>query len=507
MIRRAGILLLVSLQAQAGTNWFQDGMNYGQSQMSASGNAQTMSAAGQTTINNLNQGTNLVQPNSTDVMTMQGYGTQGNANGSGLGSFGTGNVNSCAGYVIGTGGPSRDAECNAVGFASQTTNLNAQANSAYGITGQSAFLQNALQAGSTSAANMNNLLPATSTSVSGSTTCVQQPAQPIQTTQSCYVYNSQSTGGGAVTTWGAGTSVSEVCTGGANLATTTCTINPPQASVNVSCLSLSQNSSTGTANVIASGAQTTVTCSGGSVLTNNTCTVSPSLQTTSQAMCYSQQQNGSSGTQADYLSGASIAVTCTAPANLSTTNCTVTTPLDAQTTNQSCQVSVPVNRTCSQIASASISTTTIHWCVSGTYALYDGSTAWGGSVPNWSSNPSIGSATVTCTGQYTFNLTLSVPVGSFTLTTVGQTAPFALAYGTSWSVPVDVVVSSNYRGTIRKTVVAIGTVSWDGASNLSFGASNSYAAYSFTASIPIGTQTYQVATPTYADGCAQWANM
>ena len=492
------LLAIFVFQAQAGTNWFQDGMTYGQGQLNQAGNAQTLSTAGQTAITNLNQGTNLVQPNGTDVTTMQGYGTQGNSSGTGLGSFGTGNVNTCAGYVIGTGGPARDAECNAVGFASQTTNLNAQANSAYGITGQSNFLQNAINANAGAAANMNNLLPPTVTSVSGTTNCVSQPTvAATPTTQSCYIYNTQSTSGGAVTTWNSGSTVSVTCTGSANLSNTTCTINPPVGSVSASCISTSQNSSSGTPESYGPGSQAPVTCTGGSVLTSNNCTVSPPIQTTSSTMCYSQQQTGSTGTSADYMPGSSIAVNCTAPANLTNTNCSVTTPLAAQTTSQSCQISVPATKTCNIIYGANVGSKTVQNCVSGNYPIYDDGCAWGGFVPNWYTYPQLEYAAVTCTGQYTFLLTVHVVISAGSLhETLSPNGPFPVSYGQPASISSTIV----YNGTHPAAAIS---VTWDGVSSFYFGG-NSWGSWCGNASIPIGSKTIPTFGPTVADGCTAY---
>ena len=493
------ILAFLVFQAQAGTNWFQDGMTYGQGQLNQAGNAQTLSTAGQTAITNLNQGTNLVQPNSTEVTNMQGYGVQGNSSGTGLGSFGTSNVSTCANYVIGTGGPARDAECNAVGFASQTTNLNAQANSAYGITGQSSFLQNAINANAGSTANMNNLLPPTVTSVSGTTNCVSQPTvAATPTTQSCYIYNTQSTSGGAVTTWNTGSTVSVTCTGAANLSNTTCTINPPVGSVSASCISTSQNSSSGTPESYGPGSQAPVTCTGGAVLTNNNCTVSPPIQTTSSTMCYSQQPTGSTGTSADYMPGSSIAVNCTAPANLTNTNCSVTTPLAAQTTSQSCQISVPVTKTCNIIYGANVGSTTIQNCVSGNYPIYDGGCAWGGFVPNWYTYPQLGYAAVTCTGQYTFSLTVHVVISAgFSHETLSPNGPFPVSYGQPASTSSTIVYNGTYP-------VAAVSVTWDGVSAFGFGGSNGNGAWCGHAQIPISSTTVPTFGPTVADGCTPY---
>ena len=522
------LLAFLVFQAQAGTNWFQDGMTYGQGQLNQAGNAQTLSTAGQTAITNLNQGTNLVQPNSTEVTTMQGYGVQGNSSGTGLGSFGTSNVNTCAGYVIGTGGPARDAECNAVGFASQTTNLNAQANSAYGITGQSSFLQNAINANAGATANMNNLLPPTVTSVSGTTNCVSQPTvAATPTTQSCYIYNTQSTSGGAVTTWNSGSTVSVTCTGSANLSNTTCTINPPVGSVSASCISTSQNSSSGTPESYGPGSQAPVTCTGGSVLTSNNCTVSPPIQTTSSTMCYSQQQTGSTGTSADYMPGSSIAVNCTAPANLTNTNCSVTTPLAAQTTSQSCQISVPATKTCNIIYGANVGSKTVQNCVSGNYPIYDGGCAWGGFVPrggfvpNWYTHSPIGYAAVTCTGQYTFSLTVNVSTYhywrsisywrkyTFSLgesywrgESLSPNGPFPVSYSLSASTLSTIIVGS--RSLEESYSVAVVNVTWDGVSAFYFGGSNGSGAWCGHAQIPMSSTTVPTFGPTVADGCTPY---
>lgn len=495
------VLALLASQAYA-VNPGQDGVTFGQSQNSLIGNAQNAGALGNTAITSLNQGTNLVQPNGTATTTMEGYGTSGNASGTGLGSFGTSNVTACAGYVIGTGGPARDAECNAVGFASQTTNLNSQANAAYGITGQSGFLQNALTSQSGAAANQANLLPSTVTSLTGTTSCSQQPVAPVSTTQSCYIYNSQSTGGGAITTWAIGSLVTETCVGGANLSTTTCTINPPQGSVSVACLSTQQNTSTGTAQSYSTGASATVTCSGGATSTNNTCTVSPNIQTSSQTMCFSQQQNTSSGTSLDLSPGASVTVNCIAPTNMNNTYCTVTTPLTTQTTSQSCQISVPVQRVCNQIAGANVSLATRQYCVSGNYPVYDGGCAWDGYIPNWTTYPQIGTAVVNCTGQYTFNLTVNVHVGGAYFDYISPNGPWPIAYGV-----VGATTTNVYSSSVTNTsylVIGGATVTWDGTSSFFFGISNGSGAWCGNASIPIGTQQYYTMSPTFSDGCSQY---
>lgn len=501
------LMILMMAQAHAGTNWFQDGMNFGQTQLNAAGNAPAMSAAGQTTINNLNQGTNLVQPNGTTVTTMQGYGTTGNANGTGLGSFGTSNVNTCAGYVIGTGGPARDAECNAVGFASQTTNLTAQANSAYNLTGQSSFLQSALSANSGAGANMSNLLPATTTSVTGTTSCTQQPTTSSPTTQSCYVYNNQSTGGGTITSWSAGSFINVTCTGGATLSTTSCTINPPQISVSVNCLSTSQNSSSGTAQSFSTGSPATVTCTGGATTTNNTCTTPSLTQTTTSTMCYAQQQNTSSGTPADYPTNSSITVNCTAPANLSNTYCSVTTPLDAQTTSQTCQKSVPVTKTCDQIASANVTTTTIHTCTSGSYPVYTtAGGCWDGRTGNCGSGGSsilIGSVNVTCLPDNT-GATIQLDPSSAATWMISPTSG-TVYYGVP-SGGAATMCPMWWNGSCLSPNP--GDWSWNG-SGYFYAANTNTGTYAggLTFTFPIGVASTLTATPTYTDGCATWANM
>ena len=479
---------------------FQNGQSYANTAVAPGGTISNAFGSTNNAVNQLNSGIGIVQPNGQTVLNMQNNGVLGNANGTGLGSFGTANVTRCAGYIPGSGGPTQDAECGAVNFASQQTNINAQAKSAYGLTANSSMFTNANSAVSGAASNQSSLLPGTGTTATGGQTCTTTPGVTQNTTQSCYVYAQQATGGGTVSTYGAGTSINVTCTGGANITATSCTVTPTQTTHTASCLSSSTNAPSGTSSVYQVGSQANVTCDSGASITTNQCTVNPA-QATHNAACYATTNTApTTGQEGFYLTGASANVSCIVGANLGATSCTVNPP---QATHSAlCQKSVPVNRTCNQIASANVTSATRSYCVSGNYPIHDVGCAWGGWIGAWWTYPVIGYASVVCTGQYTFNLTANVNVGGEVLMPNG---PLPLAYGSAGSTTTDVASSTLWQGTHYVYVVA--SVTWDGSSSFSFRGSNGGGAWCGKASIPIGTQSYLTATPTFSDGCATWANM
>lgn len=498
------LLLLASHAHAAATNWFQNGLIYGQNQVSSASNAQTLSTQGQSTITNLNQGTNLVQPNGSTVTNLSNAGAAGAANGTGLGSYGVNNVNTCANYVIGTGGPKMDAECSAVGFASQTVNLNPNANAAYGITPQSSFLQAPVASISGAGTNINNLLPPNTTSITGSSNCTQQPVAPTATSQSCLMYKSQSTNGGGSTTYTIGSTITVTCTGGATLSTTSCTIDPPEPNQSISCLSTSANSSSGTPQSYGPGSLANVTCTGGSTVTNNTCTQVPSLQTTSNTMCYSQQPNSASGTSIDYTIGSYANVQCTAPANALNTSCAYTTALAAATSNQSCQISVPENVSCNQIASATVTPSIVYNCTSGTYTIWSSpGGSWGGAIPTWWVPNAIGSVTVTCSIGNTYAIVVGW-IGPNWFPMTAQPTPGYFTYTLYNGIP------KGYINSIALYDIYYGAwdwndnFSWDG--NGSFIGSNSDLIWAagFYFNFPMSITTSVNFIPSFSDGCTPY---
>lgn len=270
------ILALLSNEVFAGGNYFQDGVNFSNAAVAPGGQLSTQFSNAANAETQLNSGTNIVQPNSSSVLTMQNNGVLGNANGTGLGSFGTSKINSCASYVQGTGGPTQDAECGAVNFASQQTNINAKASAAYGLTPNSSLFANAnaAVANAKTPAGMTAVLPpGTSTSLTGTQTCTTNSGTTQYATQSCFIYANQTTSGGAVTTYSTGSQVNVTCTNPANITSTSCTVSPPQKTYSASCQQsvnvaktcnniASANVTTGTANHCTSGTVTIYTSVG-----------------------------------------------------------------------------------------------------------------------------------------------------------------------------------------------------------------------------------------------------
>ncbi len=217
---------------------FQDGQAYGNAAVAPGGTLSNVFGNGNSAVSSLNSGTNLVQPNGSSVINLQNDGIAGNSNGTGLGSFGNNKVNQCAFYVPGSGGPAKDAECGAVNFSSQQSNINARANTAYGLTPGSSLFANANNAiaNAQTPAGMQSLLPAgISNSVSGTSTCTSTPGTTQYATQSCFIYAGQSTSGGAVTTYMSGSSVNVTCTNPANITSQNCTVSPAQPTYSATC--------------------------------------------------------------------------------------------------------------------------------------------------------------------------------------------------------------------------------------------------------------------------------
>ena len=478
---------------------FQDGQAYGNAAVAPGGTAFNAFSNANSGVNQLNSGIGIVQPNGQTVLNMQQNGVAGNASGTGLGSFGTANVNRCAGYVPGSGGPTQDAECGAVNFSSQQININAQAKSAYGLNANSSMLTNANSIVSGAQGNQSTLLPGTGTTTTGGQTCTTTPGATQSTQQSCYVYAQQATGGGTVSTWATGTPVNVTCTGGANLTGTSCTVTPAQTTHSASCLTQTNQPPTGASSVYQVGSQANVTCDSGATVTTNQCTINPA-QATHNAACYATTNTVPTGAEGFYPANTAANVTCVVGANIGNTSCTVTPPQASH--NATCQVSVPVTKTCNIIYGANVGSKTVQNCVSGNYPIYDGGCAWGGFIGAWWTHPQIGYAAVTCTGQYTFSLTVNVEVstGYGGGESLSPNGPFPVSYGQSASTG-STVVNTGYGGSYP---VAAVSVTWDGVSSFYFGGSNGGGAWCGNAQIPIGSTTVPTFGPTVADGCTPY---
>ena len=490
------LIFLAAFCTNAMAGPFQDGQAYGNAAVAPGGTAFSAFGNANSGVSQLNSGTGIVQPNGPTVINMQNNGIAGNASGTGLGSFGTTNVNRCAGYIPGSGGPTQDAECGAVNFASQQVNINAQARSAYGLTANSSMFTNANSAVSGAFGNKSTLIPGMGTTATGGQTCTTTQGAAQSTQQSCYVYAQQTTGGGTVSTWGAGTPVNVTCTGGANLTSTSCTVTPAQTTHSASCLTQTEPP-TGSSSVYQVGSQANVTCDSGATVTANQCTINQP-QATHNAACYATINTVPTGAEVFYPVNAAANVTCVVGANLGATSCTITPPQASH--SASCQVSVPVNKTCNIVYGANVGTTTVQNCVSGNYPIYDGGCAWGGWVPNWASHPQLGYAAVTCTGQYTFNLTAIVRVGPF----VGEHQNGYYGRGNpNGTLPLMYGVPGAARIVVNSNKPIAVNVSWDGVSTFWFGGGKSWGACG-SASIPIGSKTVPTFGPTTSDGCTPY---
>ncbi len=228
-------ILASFVNAFAGPTPTQQGTAFGNTAVAPGGILSTAFGNATSGVNDLNSGASagLVQPSGSTVQNLQNDGVAGNANGTGLGSFGTANVTRCAGYVQGSGGVTQDAECGAVNFASQHNNINAQANAAYNLNPSSSMFTNALALQKVAAANINTLLPGTSTTNTTSQKCSTTPASTQYATESCFIYNQLNSS--QVTTTGPGPNNIVTCNGGATISSLSCIVTPATPTTTATC--------------------------------------------------------------------------------------------------------------------------------------------------------------------------------------------------------------------------------------------------------------------------------